>query len=97
MKEPTTPAAIAAQEKIQINRKFLESRGWVLDVEKPLFETFKHSNDELCVCSISMYGGFSIAELHWMNKTPEKEFSTMNANLVENDYDTILRLLNINL
>jgi len=95
MKKPTTPYSIAMQEEIQINREFLESRGWVLDEEKPLFETFKHSKDENLVCSIGLYGNFSITELHWCNKTPERYFSTMNPKLTHEDYDYIVKILNI--
>lgn len=95
MKVPTTPWSIATQDKVKINRQFLEEQGWVLNEEYPLFETFKHIRDSSLICSIGLYGSFSIAELHWINQTPEKQFSTMNANLTEEDYFTILRLLNV--
>lgn len=94
MKEPTTPFAIQAQQNIQINRKFLESRGWILKEEKPLYDSFIHSKNSDLVCSIGLYGEFYVSELHWCNKTPEKVFSTVNRDLTIDDYDTILKLLN---
>lgn len=95
MKQPTTEYSIAIQEQVKINRTFLEVQGWTLDEEKPLFETFKHSRNSSLVCSIGLYGDFSIVELHWMNQTPEKAFYTLNPNLTEEDYFTIINLLNI--
>jgi hypothetical protein len=95
MKTPTTPYSIAVQEKAQITRDFLESEGWKLIEEVPLFETFQHTKNSDIKCSIGLYGGFSIVELHWCNKTPEREFSTINPDLTIDDYKTIVRLLNI--
>jgi len=97
MKTPTTPFSIQAQEKIKINRKFLLSKGWVLEEEKPLYETFKHIKNSSLVCSIGLYGSFSISELHWINETPERSFFTLNPELTEDDYFTIIRLLNISI
>jgi hypothetical protein len=37
MKEATTPYSKAIQENMQINRKFLESKGWVIKQEFPLY------------------------------------------------------------
>jgi len=95
MKQPTTPFSIAIQEKIQINRAFLIANGWGLTEEYPLFEKFTHSNNSNLVCSIGLYGEFSIAELHWCNKTPEKSFNTTNPNLTQDDYFKIIQLLNL--
>lgn len=97
MKTPTTPFSIDVQERAKINRKFLESQGWILIKEYPLFESFEHRRNSDLVCSIGLYGSFSIHELHWMNKTPEGGFSALNSNLTEEDYFTILRLLNFNI
>lgn len=97
MKTPTTEFAIATQEKVQINRIFLLSQGWVLKEEFPLFEKFVHSKLDNLVCTIGLYGEFGISELHWCNKTPEREFYTLNPNLTESDYFTIISLLNIKL
>lgn len=95
MKTPTTPYSIAVQKKAQITRRFLESEGWKLIEEKPLFETFEHTKNADLKCSIGLYGGFSLVELHWCNKTPEREFSTINNELTIDDYHTIIRLLNV--
>jgi hypothetical protein len=95
MKEPTTPYSIAVQEKAQITRNFLESQGWKLIEEKPLYELFEHTKNADLKCSIGLYGGFSIVELHWCNKTPVIEFSTVNNELTIDDYHTIVRLLKI--
>jgi len=95
MKTPTTPFSIEVQEKAQITRSFLESEGWELFEEKPLFEKFTHHKNSSLRCSIGLYGEFAITELHWMNQTPEKEFSTINSNLTTEDYHAIIKLLNI--
>lgn len=95
MKKPTTPYCIALQNKIQINRQFLESKGWVLNEEYPSFESFVHTKNNDLVCSIGLYGSFYIAELHWCNKTPEKVFNTINPSLTIEDYETIIKLLNL--
>jgi len=95
MKAPTTPYSIAIQETVKINREFLTKQGWELETEQPLFESYVHSKDSNLVCGIGLYGSFSISELHWCNKTPEKSFYTLNQNLTEDDYFTIIRLLNI--
>lgn len=97
MKTPTTPYSIAVQENTQITRAFLESEGWIFTKEQPLSDSFEHSKNSLLKCSIGLYGHFSIAELHWCNETPEKEFSTINPNLTIEDYRNILKLLNIRL
>ena len=97
MKEATTPYSIDLQERMQINKKFLESKGWVLSKEYPLYDEFKHHKNSNLLCSISLYGGFSIVELHWCNKTPEKEFSTINPDLTKEDYENIIRLLKLNI
>lgn len=97
MKEPTTDFAIEAQNKIQINRGFLESEGWILEEERPLYESFTRPNSEIYRCTISMYGGFAITEYHWCNRTPERTFQTLNAELSKQDYHDILRMLNIKL
>lgn len=96
MKTPTTEFSIAMQEKIQINRDFLLTQGWVLTEEKPLFERFVHSSNLNFVCSIGLYGEFSIAELHWCNKTPEKYFCALNPTLTEEDYFKIIDMLRLN-
>lgn len=95
MKQPTTEYAIAMQEQVQINREFLLSQGWELKDEKPLYETFVHKSDPDVVCSIGAYGEFSIAELHWCNKTPDREFTTINPRLTTDDYFKIIDLLSI--
>lgn len=95
MKEPTTPYSIAVQEKAQITRKFLESEGWILTEETPLHDSFEHSRNSDLKCGIGLYGGFSLVELHWCNKTPEKQFSTINSELTIDDYRTIIRLLKV--
>lgn len=95
MKQPTTPFSIAVQEKMQINRRFLETQGWVLDIEVPLYESFIHPKYQNIVCGIGLYGDFNITELHWANKTPEKIFSTINPDLTTEDYFNIIKLLNI--
>lgn len=97
MKEPTTEFAKSRQKQITINRKFLLDRGWELKAEYPLSETFVHRHSELIVCSIGLHGAFSIAELHWINKTPENQFSSLNPNLTEEDYISILKMLNLKL
>lgn len=93
MKTPTTGYSIDLQSKITINRDFLEKRGWVLTEEKPLYEDFKYKNNADLICSITLYGGFSITELDWINKTPTNQFSAMNPNLTEEDYHSIIRML----
>jgi len=95
MKKPTTPFSIAVQSKIQINRAFLESQGWVLDKEFPLYESFTHPKYEQLICGIGLYGEFNITELHWANKTPERIFSTTNPKLTTEDYFKIIELLSI--
>jgi hypothetical protein len=95
MKTPTTPYLIEIQEKAQITRNYLESQGWKLIQEKPLFDSFEHTKNADLRCSIGLYGGFSLVELHWVNKTPEREFSTINNELTIDDYHTIIRLLKI--
>ena len=95
MKEPTTPYSIDVNEKIKINLQFLLLQGWELEKEFPLFESFTHPKDNLLRCSIGLYGSFSIVELHWCNKTPEREFSTINHKLSQEDYFKIIELLNI--
>jgi hypothetical protein len=95
MKQPTTPCAIATQEQVQINREFLLSQGWVLKKEFPLYESFAHSKNSDMICAIGLYGEFSICQLHWCNKTPEREFTTINPALTKEDYFKILSLLNI--
>ena len=97
MIEPTTPYLIDVNQKIQINRKFLVSQGWELEKEWPLFESFTHPKNSLVRCCIGLYGSFSIVENHWLNKTPERDFTTLNPNLTETDYFKILELLNITL
>jgi hypothetical protein len=95
MKIPTTPYSIALQEKWKITREFLLSEGWVLKNEYPLFETFEHSKNADLVCSIGLYGSFSLCELHWCNKTPDREFSTINSELTKDDYYQVIKLLGI--
>ena len=97
MKKPTTPFSIAVQDSAKINRSFLESNGWVLQKEFPLFENYTHGTNTSLVCSIGLYGEFTIHELHWLNRTPERTFSTTNSRLTEDDYFTILRLLHIDI
>jgi len=97
MREPTTPYSIGVQERVQITRTFLESQGWKLTNEYPLYELFEHSKNADLKCSIGLYGEFSINELHWCNKTSERAFSVLNCNLTIEDYHTIIRLLNITL
>jgi hypothetical protein len=93
MKEATTPYSIEMQRIIQLNTKFLVSEGWVIHKEYPLFDEFYHSKNKDLVCTTGLYGEFYIAELHWINKTPEREFSTTNPNLTKEDYFKILDLL----
>lgn len=95
MKTPTTPYCIETQKIVQINRTFLLSKGWKLIEDYPLFEVFKHDTDENLRCSIGLYGEFSITELHWCNKTPERQFVTVNRELTIEDYDNIIKLLKI--
>jgi hypothetical protein len=97
MKTPTTEFAIAMQEQVQINRDFLLSQGFVMTEEKPLFERFVHSKDSDIVCSIGLYGEFSISELHWCNKTPERSFFAINPKLTKEDYFKIIEMLRIKL
>ena len=97
MKRPTTPASIATQEQVQINREFLQSLGWKLKNEFPLYESFEHSKNSNLVCAIGLYGDFSICELHWCNKTPEKQFTTINPALTHEDYFKIIEMLRIDL
>lgn len=79
-----------------ITREFLLSQGWILVEEKPLFERFEHSNSPSTLkAHIGMYGDFSITELHWCNETPERYFNTVNSNLNQADYFTIINLLRI--
>ena len=95
MKQATTPYSIEIQKNAQITREFLLSKGWRLIEDKPLYESFEHTKNPDLNCSISLYGGFSLVELHWCNKTPEKTFSTINPNLTIEDYDNIINLMNI--
>ena len=95
MKEPTTEYSKFIQETVKINREFLQKEGWILKEEYPLYETYIHSKSDDILCSIGLYGEFYIGELHWMNKTPEREFSTINPNLTIQDYYKIIELLNI--
>lgn len=95
MKNPTTPYSIGVQETFEITHDFLLSQDWVLDEEKPLYNFYTQRNNSDMKLSIGMYGEFSITELHWINKTPERYFSTINANLKQEDYFTIIKLLNI--
>lgn len=97
MKQPTTPYSIDVHSKRQITREFLESQGWILHEDKPLYESYKHSYDVNLRCSIGLYGGFGICELHWINQDPETQFSTGNPNLTQDDYFTIIKLLNLKL
>lgn len=97
MKEPTTPYSIWVQQQIQINREFLLSQGWILKNEFPLYESFVHKSNSDFICAIGLYGDFSIAELHWCNKTPDRQFTTINPSLTQEDYFKILQLLNIEL
>lgn len=97
MKIPITPYAIATQQQVQINREFLLSQGWKLKNEFPLFESFEHSKDINLICAIGLYGDFSIVELHWCNKTPERQFTTINPSLTHEDYFKIISMLRIDL
>jgi hypothetical protein len=95
MKQPTTPYSIDVQSKIQINREFLLAQGWVLRKELPLYESFVHSKNEDLICAIGLYGDFSICELHWCNKTPDRQFTAINPELTREDYFKIISFLNI--
>lgn len=95
MKQPTTEFSISSWENFEIKHDFLYSQGWILVEEKPLVDSFVHSENKDLVCSIGLYGSFSIAELHWCNKTPERVFSTINHRLTKEDYFKIVLLLNI--
>jgi hypothetical protein len=98
MKEPTTEYSKSVSETFRITRDFLLLQGWKLEKEYPLFDEFEHTKDSSLKCSIGLYGGFSLVEHHWMNRDEVvKEFSTINKNLTEEDYFTIIKLLNINL
>lgn len=95
MRKPTTPFGHHVHNTMQINREFLLSQGWILDEDKPLFETFKHPSNGLLRCSIGFYGSFSIFEKHWCNDEPEKGFFTTNHNLTKEDYFRILSMLKL--
>ena len=95
MKTPTTQYQQNIQSQIEINREFLLSQGWILQDEYALFENYFHSKDKDLVCSIGLYGEFSICQLHWCNKTPEKQFTTINPRLTKEDYFKIIDLLNL--
>jgi hypothetical protein len=95
MKIPTTEFSKEIHSKAQITRDFLLSQGWTLKEEYPLFETFVHPKNSDLICSIGLYGSFNIVELHWCNKTPEREFSTINHDLTKDDYFKILDLRRI--
>jgi len=97
MKEPTTPFAIAMMQRPNaIDRAFLLSQGWELVTEKPLFESFRHSKSPSTLrCTIGMYGEVSICELDCLSGNPDREFTTINHHLTQQDYFTIVSLLRI--
>ena len=82
-------------DKITVD--FLKNEGWVVSEEFPLHTSFKHSKNNRLRCSISVYHGFSICELHWCNDTAERHFFTTNCNLTTDDYNNIVRMLAISL
>ena len=77
----------------KITVSFLRSEGWLITEEKPLHTSFSHSKNDRAKCSISVYGGFNICELHWCNDTPERQFMTTNHKLTVNDYYDIISML----
>lgn len=79
----------------EITVDFLKNEGWVISEEFPLQKSFKHSKNDRLRCSISVYHGFSICELHWCNDTAERHFCTTNCNLNQDDYHNIVRMLAI--
>lgn len=86
------------QNTFKIKKDFLENQGWKVIKEYPLFDEFEHTKNSSLKMFLDLYGGFGIAEYHWMNKDEViKEFSTINPKLTEEDYFTIVRLLNLNI
>ena len=79
----------------KISKEFLLSKGWKVKEEKPLHITFEHSTNSLLSCTLGSYGGFCIAEKHWLNDANERIFATTNPKLTEQDYMTIIDLLGI--
>jgi hypothetical protein len=97
MKEATTVYQRLTAKEMQINHDFLISEGWELAEERPLYNEYKRPWHNNVICHIGLYGEFSICELHWCNKTPEKIFSTINPKLTKEDYHKIIEMLKINL
>ncbi len=85
--------AIAAMPN-RISREFLLANGWQIENEYPLVTIFKRNGG--LKCSIGKYGDFSISEYHWLNHDEiVRHFCTINHNLTQDDYWTIIKLLNI--
>jgi hypothetical protein len=96
MKEPTTPYQQAMMDRPNaITKAFLLLNGWSIIDTFPLYEAFQHKKNTRLFAHIGMYGDFSITELHWMNDEPQKYFNTINADLITEDYNNIIRLLGI--
>lgn len=82
-------------ESPKLTKSFLKSQGWILTQQTPRYENFSYGEGNI-KCSLNKKGqGFSISKLHWMNKDPESYLTTHNPNITEEDYFTILKLLNI--
>lgn len=81
----------------EITGTFLESMGWVLIETYPLYKKYEHNNNTDLILTIGAYGMFSLTELHWINKTPERVFSTIGKTLTPWDYMEILRLIGISI
>lgn len=98
MKTPTTPHTIEIESKRKINRKFLELKGFELELKAQLFDIYRHKKNKDVRCSIGLYGQICIQEFHWINKDePMKQFSTTNINITEDEFNKIIELLNINI
>jgi len=97
MKTPTTPLSIAMMNRPNaINREFLISKGWELIMDKPLFEVYRHTKSPTTLeCCIGMYGEFYLIETNYLDGKADRQFTTINAALTQQDYITIVSLLGI--
>ena len=83
------------EENREITREFLETQGWFLCEEYPLFENYKHKHNDRLYLAIGLYGQLHIVEYHWMNDEPQSEYRATNSDLTIEDYHKIIELLKI--
>lgn len=97
MKESTTEYQkwVEAQPN-RISTEFLLSIGFEIEMDKPLFTTFKFSGNEKIKCSIGKYGDFGIYKYHWCNPDErDAGFFAINPHLSIEDFKIIVRFMGL--